>query len=112
MIHKLEEFFMAFVYKHWEITPDQVKRIEADPDSAVSPADMAILSYLTLPDEKRKYALGRFTMGRFDTEVDNRHADSLHTGSVTGDDYQVVARGRVVEDQAAPDGIYETYVPI
>ncbi len=102
---------MAFVRKHWDVSGEQIRRIESDPDSATSPEDMAVLSYLTLPDDKRGYALGRLTGGRFEVREDG-HRDALHTGSVFGDDFQEVAGGVVVEDMANPDGLYEIYVPI
>lgn len=103
---------MSFVRKHWDITGEQVRRIEADPDSVSSPEDEAILAYLTLPDEKRGYALGKFTLGRFEEKCDGYHTDCLHTGSITGSDFKEIGRGVVMEDLDDPDGIYETYVPV
>lgn len=102
---------MALVYKHWTVTGEQVRRIEADPDSAESAEDTALLSYLTLPEEQRTHALGRFTVGRFELR-DEGHTDCLHTGSVLGDDFEEIARGKVVDDLEDPDGLYEIYVPI
>jgi hypothetical protein len=102
---------MAYLYRHWEVNGEQIHKIESDPDTAKSPAEMAILSYLTLPEERRSYGLGRFTIGRFEMREEG-NTDCLHTGSVTGDDFVEVARGVVIDDLVDPDGLYEIYVPV
>jgi hypothetical protein len=108
---KLLKDKMAFVRKHWDVNGEQIARIEADPGSATSREDTAVLSYLTLPVDKRSYPLGRFAIGRFEVR-DDGHRDTLHTGSVVGDDYQQIAEGVVVEDMVNPDGLYEIYTPM
>jgi hypothetical protein len=102
---------MAFIRKHWDVSGEQMRRIEADPDSATTPGDEAVLSYLTLPDNRRGYSLGRYVIGRFEPSEEGYRGDCLHTGSVLGDDFQKIAEGEVVEDTEKPDGLYEIYVP-
>jgi hypothetical protein len=102
---------MAFVYKHWDVDRDQVRRIEANPDSAVTPGDLAVLTYLQMPVEKRNYGLGRYALGRFEVS-EGQSSNSLHTGSITGDDFEEVARGIVIEDAVNPDGLYEIYISV
>ncbi len=102
---------MAFVFKHWDVTGEQVGRLKQDPNSVTpEPSDEAVSTYLKLTPEQRGYPLGNYVVGRFVSN--NKGPDTLHTGSIVDGSYESLARGRVVEDLEEPDGLYEVYVPI